>query len=311
MTLVDGAGRSRPAATARILRDHGDAPAPTTPSGASTPPPVGPPKRPAPVDDAARGGTDATTGSAPTGGTEAWRREGDRQRPDPGDPRDVRREWRRLDQSIGEADAFYRSLGRDGWNDDGGRVRGVLSETHPAAEAQPGMGGTSTIRVGGRNEDGRYMSDAGTVAHEYAHLVMRAEERQHGSTPADAHPEHGAVHEGMADAMAFMQLESYGGYRDPSDPGNPAIARMRADVRANPQVHYAGGIVSDAAVEIQQELGFDRTAEVLHGAMQDERFGYDTGFADLASIAADVARERFGDDAATAVEGAFADNGYG
>lgn len=134
-----------------------------------------------------------------------------------------------------------------------------------------------------------------------------------------------AINEGLSDVMsaAFVQDWNIAGLQDPShdDQSRSRAAtqvatsyrdverRRREGDSGATEPHHAGGIVSNAAAEVQRELGWDAMTEIFYGAMVDERFTDATQFRELAGYAADAAHRLHGADAAAAVRAAFADNG--
>ncbi len=76
-----------------------------------------------------------------------------------------------------------------------------------------------------------------------------------------------------------------------------------------PEAHHASGVLSNAAADIQQQLGWDEMENVFYAVLTDDGFTTDSRFVDVATMARSHAIDQYGEDAGLVVEKAFADNG--
>ena len=129
-----------------------------------------------------------------------------------------------------------------------------------------------------------------------------------------------AVHEGVADVFgaAVEQDWNIGDTRNP-DTGE-AVATTRDELangidgagvagNSSNDPHFASGIISNAAADVQEQLGWEAMSAIFYGAISDERFAQGATFEDIARTAIDAARRIYGDSAAADVQAAFAGNG--
>jgi hypothetical protein len=127
-----------------------------------------------------------------------------------------------------------------------------------------------------------------------------------------------AIHEGIADIMGAAFTQRWGTPSRDSVTGAGIISDYRLYVQMpawsdDPKLtarepHVASGIVSNAAVDIQQALGWEATERIFYEVIRDDRMTDAALFSDVATIAVDHAGRRYGPDAAAVVRQAFADN---
>lgn len=151
-----------------------------------------------------------------------------------------------------------------------------------------------------------------------------------GALVSEEQYQYRAVVEGLADVMGAAATRDWTiAGRDPrvdetvgDAPGNGTVAidfrrlQRNIDGASSPlatafaqEPHFAGGIVSNAAVEVQREMGWRPMARIFYGAIDDPRFSTTPTFSDVAALAISAADRQYGPQAAATVRAAFAHNG--
>lgn len=241
-----------------------------------------------------------------------------------------------LRRTTDEADAFFGAMGRDGWDGHGAQLPvGVWDAFANASSIYVPATGQSVLLVGKIN--GRWLTDEqDVITHEYTHSVISEEINDGAGAGTPTTWEFDAVNEAIADVMAGVMTKDWdiGGFRDVSvdasgrgssvDPiatDLRILRRQQAEEDALPlaeqgriqipatEPHYASGIVSNAAADVQEQVGWERTGQIFYDVIHDPTFTGQTGFEDVAKLAESAARDRYGDGTADAVAGAFARNG--
>lgn len=245
-----------------------------------------------------------------------------------------------LEESVSVAEDYFAELGRQGWNGKGDDITIVVwGDYNNAASFYNDKNQQSSILVG--QMSGNWLTDdTDVVVHEYAHSVIAEEVRDEPGHPPKA-PTFAfhAINEGLADVMAAgatgdwniahfrtLNRDETGtgpGVADGKDAVATDLRHLRETISAEADMtpkelaaqgvtstepHYASGIVSNAAAEVQRKLGWDKMSSIFYGVIANPAFDLGTDFRDVAALAIDEAEARYGAEAATVVEKAFADN---
>lgn len=127
-----------------------------------------------------------------------------------------------------------------------------------------------------------------------------------------------AIHEGIADVMGAALTQDWRGPNRDVQKGAGIITdfrqykapvSMHSDPKNSPrEAHAAGGIVSDAAVDIQRALGWEAMERIFYEVVIDDRFTDAALFRDVARIAIERASQLYGPEAAAVVKSAFTAN---
>lgn len=72
--------------------------------------------------------------------------------------------------------------------------------------------------------------------------------------------------------------------------------------------HYANGIVSNAAAEVQRELGWEKMTRIFYDVITAPEFDTGADFEKVAQLAVQYASNEYGTAAVQTVRDAFADN---
>ncbi len=222
--------------------------------------------------------------------------------------------------AVHRSEEYFRSrFGRDGYDGRGGEVSvEVDRESRGGAEARSSASGGATIAIGmtpGSVVPTLMAPTDDVITHEFAHLVIFEEDRNDEVRPSGSlaarqrrAAEYTAIHEGLADVFGAAAERDWNmaDHRNPST-GEGVVTHRRDADPDDP--HEWGGVLSNAAADMQASTGWEVMEEAFYGAVVDERRTRSSSMNDVARYVVEAAYEAGGAEAAAAARAAFRDNG--